>query len=210
MDTFNEVRELWQQNAGPEANTPLFGKENVAAVIRARIRKEKKGIAEYFWLSLSYQILIYSFVCWLVIKFWGDHQVMAMCAAGAALYIPFTVVLLRKFKAMYKPDAAGKSSDIRTHIERQYELLRHFFVLKKRFDLAGIPITCLLLVGIIFKLYVPGGIQDHLAGSTIIYVVLVLIFGTAAWFENKKHFVRPLRRLAFILEDIDSPDVIVT
>jgi hypothetical protein len=111
---------------------------------------------------------------------------------------------------MYKPDAAGRSSDIRTHIERQYQLLSQFFVLKKRFDLAGIPITCLLLVGILFKLYVPGGIQAHLAGSAIIYAVLVLIFGTAAWFENKKHFVRPLRRLAIILEDIDCPDVIVT
>jgi hypothetical protein len=208
MDPFNEVRELWQKNTAPEANTPPLSKENVAAVVRSGIRKEKKIIAEYFWLSLSYQILIYSFICWLFIKFRGDAQVMAMCAAGAALYIPFTVALLRKFKAMFKPDAAGRSSDIRTHVRRQYELLSQFFVLKKRFDLAGIPITCLLLEGILFKLYVPGGIQAHLIGSAIIYAGIVLIFGTAAWFENKKHFVRPLRRLEFILKDIDYPGVI--
>ena len=205
MDPFNEVRDLWQQNAAPEANPLPLSKQNVAAVVRSRIRKEKKSIAEYFWLALSYHILIYSFACWLFVKFLGDNQVMAMCAAGAALYIPFTVVLLRKFKAMFKPDAAGKSSDIQTHVKRQYELLSHFFVLKKRFDLAGIPITCLLLEGILFKLYVPGGIQAHLAGGAIIYAGIVLIFGTAAWFENRKHFIRPLRRLAFILKDIDCP-----
>jgi|GEM_PF-1135277 len=205
MDPFNDVRDLWQKNAAPEASTPPLSKENVAAVIRSRIRKEKKGIAEYFWLSLSYQILIYSFVCWLFVKFWGDKQVMAMCAAGAALYIPFTTLLMRKFKAMYRPDAAAKALDIRASVRRQYELLSRFFILKKRFDLGGIPITCLVLEGVLFKLYVPGGIKAHLPAALAVYAGIVLIFGTAAWFENKKHFVRPLRRLTFILKDIDYP-----
>ena len=205
MDPFNEVRELWQKNAAPEANTPPLSKEDVETVVRSRIRKEKKIIAEYFWLSLSYHILIYSFTCWLFIKFWGDNQVMAMCAAVAALYIPFTIVLMRKFKAMYRPDTTAKLLDIRASVRRQYEGLSQFFILKKRFDLGGIPITCLVLEGVLFKLYVPGGIIAHLPAALAVYAGIVLIFGTAAWFENKKHFIRPLRRLAFILKDIDYP-----
>jgi len=206
MDPFNEVRELWQKNAAPEASTLPLSKENVAAVVRSRIRKEKKSIAGYFWLSLSYQILIYSFACWLFVKFWGDSQVMAMSAAVTALYIPFTAILMREFKAMYRPDTAAKLLDIRASVRRQYELLSQFFILKKRFDLGGIPISCLVLEGVLFKLYVPGGIKAHLPAALAVYAGIVLIFGTAAWFENKKHFVQPLRRLEFILKDIDYPD----
>ncbi|MDO6430446.1 hypothetical protein Q4E93_07605 [Flavitalea sp. BT771] len=204
MNSFDEIKGLWAKNAASEAS--LLGKEKVAAVVRSRIRKEKKAIAGYFWLALSYHILIYSSVCWLFIKFRGDNQVMAMCAAVAALYIPFTIVLMRKFKAMYRPDATAKLLDIRCSVRRQYELLSQFFILKKRFDLGGIPITCLVLEGVLFKLYVPGGIIAHLPAALAVYTGIVLIFGTAAWFENRKHFIRPLRRLGFILKDIDYPD----
>jgi hypothetical protein len=205
MYPFDEVRDFWKQNTTPEATPLPLSKENVEAVIRSRIKKVKKSIAEYFWLSLTYQILIYSFACHLFIKFWGDTRIMIMCAVGALLYIPFTIILMRKFKRMFKP-VVEATEDIRANVRYQYELLTRFFKFKKRFDRAGIPISCLILEGILFTLYAPGGIEAHVPGSILAYLGMLLIFSTAAWFENKKHFVRPLRRFKFILEDIEKID----
>ncbi len=201
MEQFDEVRDFWQKNTMPQANT--VSKENVETVIKSRIRKEKKKIVEYFWLSLGYQILIYSFACFLAVKYIGDTQMMLLCAAGALLYIPFTIMLMRKFKAMYKP-TGNQPADIRANVMQQSRLLTQFFRLKKRFDFISIPVTCLILELILFKLYVPGGIKAYIPGSIAAYVLGLLIFGVAAWFENKKHFVKPLLVFELILEDIEK------
>lgn len=201
MEQFDEVQAFWQKNTTLE--TPPVSKENVEAVIRSRIRREKKKVVEYFWLSLGYQIMIYSFACFLGIKYWGDTQVMVTCAAGALLYIPFTIILMRKFKGMYKP-LAEKATDIQANITRQSQLLTQFFRLKKMFDLISIPANCLILMVILFRLYVPGGIQAHIPGGIALFVLGLLIFGIAAWFENRKHFVKPLRNFALILEDMEK------
>ena len=205
MDPFDEVRDVWKKNTPPVANTPSLSKENVETIIRSRIKKVKKSIAEYFWLSLTYQILIYSFACHLLIKFRGDTPIVAMCAVGVLLYVPFTIILMRKFKGMFA-STAGKTENIRANVRHQYELLTQFFMFKKRFDLVGIPLSCLMLEGILFTLYVPGGIEAHVPVSILAYAGLLLIFSTAAWFENKKHFKRPLRRFEWILEDIEKND----
>ena len=201
MEPFYELKHLWQEKAGQQANPSFLRREDAEKIIAARIKKEKKGIAAYFWLALSWQILIYSFACYLLVSRWGNEQVMLLCAAGALLYIPFTIVLIRKCKAMYQP-ARTVAADIRSGVCNQYELLTQFFNFKKRFDRIAIPVSCFVLTAILFALYVPGGIESNLPAGIIIFLTWLLIFSVAAWFENKKHFVRPLRHFEWILEDM--------
>lgn len=203
METFDTVRDFWQ-DANLGTNPTLFIKEEVEDIINLRIKKEKKAIAGYFWLSLAFQILIYSFASHLVIKYWGDQQIMLLSVAGILLYIPLTLILLKKFKAMYHP-LVQNELDIHSNIKNQYRLLGQFFSFKKKFDLVSIPLTAVILTGILFKLYVPGGTEAYPTGSAIVCAGTILIYGVAAWFENKKHFIKPLRRLRSILEDMEHP-----
>ncbi|MEP6611594.1 MAG: hypothetical protein ABJA76_06905 [Mucilaginibacter sp.] len=200
METLDEAKNLWQ-NTNQQTGQPLLNKVEVENIIKLRIKKEKKNAAEYFWLSFAYQILIYAFGCYVIIKYWGDGRITLLSAAGVLLYIPLTVILMRKFKAMFNLPAQ-QAINLQSDVKNQYTLLSQFFSFKKRFDLLSLPLTSAILTGILFTLYVPGGVETHLAGAIIACLGMLLVYGVAARFENKKHFVHPLNRLRFILEDI--------
>jgi len=200
METLDEAKNFWQNTNQQTGQAPL-NKGEVESIIKARIRKEKKDAAEYFWLSFAYQILIYAFGGHLIIKYWGDSRIMLLSVVGVVLYISLTIILMKKFKAMFNLPAQ-QTTDIQSSVKNQFTLLSQFFNFKKRFDLLSLPLTSIILTGIIFMLYVPGGVEAHVTGAIITCLGALLIYSVAAWFENKKHFVHPLNRLRFILEDI--------
>jgi len=199
METLDEAKNLWQNTN--QTVEPAINKAEVENIIRARIKKEKKSAAEYFGLSFAYQILIYAFTSHLIIKYWGDGRVMVLGAAGVVLYIPLTIILMRKFNAMFNLPAQ-QITDVQSNVKNQYALLGQFFNFKKRFELLSLPLTSVILTGIIFMLYVPGGVGANVGGAVITCLAMLLIYSVAAWFENKKHFVHPLNRLRYILDDI--------
>lgn len=200
METLDEAKNLWQ-NTNQQTNQPLLNKGEVENIIKLRIKKEKKDAAEYFLLSFTYQILIYAFASHLVIKYWGDERITLLSTVGVVLYIPLTVILMRKFKAMFNLPAR-QAVNLQSDVKNQFTLLSQFFSFKKRYDLLSLPLTSAILTGILFMLYVPGGVEAHTTGAVIACLGMLLVYGIAAWFENKKHFVHPLNRLRFILEDI--------
>nr|WP_294944038.1 hypothetical protein [uncultured Mucilaginibacter sp.] len=204
MEPLDDVKNLWQKNTFQPTDTSLT-KEDVAEAIKVRAKKEKNSIAEYFWLSLTFHIIIYSFSSYLLIKYRGAAQITVLTAIGVLLYIPLTIILMRKFKALYKPaEVAG--DNIRTYVGKQYKTLSEFFAFKKRFDMASVPLTSIILTGILFKLYVPGGVQQHLPAALAACLAMLLVYAVAAWAENKKHFTIPLKRLRFLLDDIENKD----
>ena len=203
METFDPVRNFWQNNSNQQSKEPALNKEDVEKVIKSRIKKESKIFAEFFWASLAFQIFIYSFACFLILKFWGDPLITGLCAGGALLYIPFTIILMQKFKAVYKP-MGDRSGNMQTHARNQYKLLTQFFRFKKGFDLVAIPVNSLVVVGVLFMIYVPGGIVANLGIAMAGFLVMLFVYGIAAWSENKKHFVKPLRQYELILDDMEK------
>jgi len=199
METLDEAKNLWQ-NTNRENQSVLI-KTEVDNIVKTRIKKEKKSAADYFWLSFTYQILIYAFASHLIVKYWGDGRIMLLSVTGVLLYIPLTIILIQKFKAMLKLPVQ-QIVDVQSNVKNQHALLGQFYNFKKRFDLLSLPLTSVILTGIIFMLYVPGGVEAHVTGAVICSVATLLIYSVAAWFENKKHFIHPLNRLRFILEDI--------
>ena len=150
METLDDARNFWQSTNQKISIAP-FLKEEVERVIRIRIKDEKKYIAQYFWLSLTFQILIYSFASHLIIKYWGDARLTLLSAGGVLLYLPLTIILMRKFKAMFG-SLAPLNLDMYAHVKNQYRLLGEFFNFKKKFDLVSVPLTSVILTGILFKL----------------------------------------------------------
>lgn len=203
MESFDEAKTLWQASIKREENSSSLNKENLEKIIKTRIRKEKKIVVEYFWASLAYQILIYSFLCHFIVRYWGDMQLMLLSFAGIVLYIPFTIILMRKFKAMFNPPV-NMAKDIRANVSNQYSLLSQFFRFKKIFDWIAIPVSCFIITAILIKLYTSDGIKQHVTGSIILFLSWIILFISATWFENKKRFKRPLNQLEAILKDINN------
>lgn len=207
METFEDIRKCWQQNVVKDTNTGLLSKESVEGTISSRVRKQQAIVLQYFWPSFTYQVLIYAFASHLIIKFWGDGQVMLLSLCGAILYIPFTIILLKRFKTMYTSateKTGAVSQHIGDHVKMQHTRLLKFFRFKKRFEWIAVPLSCFIMMVIVFKLYVPGGMEAHLTSGIISFLALLACYVVAIYFENRKRFIEPLRQFELVLEDIDE------
>lgn len=207
METFAEIKKCWQENISRDLSADLLSKGFVETLITQRVKKEKNKVMQYFWASFTYQVLIYAFASHLVIKFWDDSQIMLLALGGVLLYIPFTIVLLKKFSVMNTQitvQIGYSAQSIRTNVKNQYLLLSEFFRFKKRFEWLAVPLSCFIMVMIVFKLYVPGGIAEYPAGGIISFVILLTCFVTAISFENRIRFIQPLRQLELVIEDIEK------
>jgi hypothetical protein len=162
---------------------------------------------EYFWASFIYQLVIYALMTHLVIRFWGEWQTMAVGVGGILLYIPFTWLQLRKFKAMARaPMGTVPLLDMQAHVRNQYELLSRFFRFKQIFDWVSLPVTAFLFVVFIFKLYVTGALEQHPVGALLTYLLALGMLVAGIRRENQKSFAIPLGQLQSVLADMQTSE----
>jgi hypothetical protein len=125
------------------------------------------------------------------VKHWGSVT-MLVSVVGILMYVPFTVVFMKKFKSM-----AIAQGPIKEFVAKQLELLEGFYAFKKRYEMILIPVMTLIGTFIVYQLYFP-----------YVNVAIALFFITLASCiiaireENKKSFDIPLSKLKMILEDL--------
>src|SRR6266699_666802 len=145
MARSNEIENVWKAGKAHEADpAPLTGKD-FETIISSRVRKELKTVSAFVWAAIVYQMVLFSFLAHTLIRHWGATQIMLLCLAGGALYIPLTVVLIRRIKTLYRRPAEGPASpvpDVFRKVEGEYARLADFFRFKKRLDWIGVPISC--------------------------------------------------------------------
>jgi len=205
MAPSNGIENVWKEGKAQEADpSPLTGKD-LQAIIASRVRKELKTVSEFVWAAIVYQIILYSFLAHTFIRHWGDMQIMLLCLAGGACYIPLTVALVRRIKTLYRrpSEAPGVPvPDVFRKVEGEYARLAEFFQFKKRMDWIGVPVTCAIIVLVTFTLFVEGGIEGNPLGSLVVFGVWVGLSLIAIHAENKKRFISPLRQLELVLDDL--------
>ena len=205
MAPSNELENVWKEGKAREADpAPLTGKD-LQAIIASRVRKEFKTVSEFVWAAIVYQIILYSFLAHTFIRYWGDMQIMLLCLAGGACYIPLTVALQRRTKTLFRrPSEAPGSAvpDVFRKVEGEYARLADFFRFKKRMDWIGVPVSCAIIVLVTFTLFVKGGVEGNPAGSLVVFAVWVGLSLIAIHAENKKRFISPLRQLELVLDDL--------
>jgi hypothetical protein len=201
----DELENVWKEGKTREAEpAPLTGKD-LQAIIASRVRKEFKTVSEFVWAAIVYQIILYSFLAHTFIRHWGDLQIMLLCLAGGACYIPLTVALIRRIRTLFsRPSEAPGSPvpDVFRKVEGDYARLADFFRFKKRMDWIGVPVSCAIIVLVTFTLFVKGGIEGNPRGSLVVFAVWVGLSLIAIHAENKKRFISPLRHLELVLEDL--------
>ena len=206
MELSNEEN-LWKEGkAREEGLAPLTGKD-LQAIISSRVRKELKTVSQFVWAAIAYQIILYSFLTHTLVRHWGDIQTMLLCLAGAALYIPLTVALLRRVKILYRrpSEALGPAvPDVFHKVEGEYARLADFFQFKKRMDWIGVPVSCAIIVLVTFTLFVEGGVKANPVADLTIFALWIGMSLIAIHAENRKRFIAPLRHLEQVLEDLKN------
>ena len=75
----------------------------------------------YFWASFTLQIIVYALLSHVSVKYWSDTEVLGLSILGILLFLPFTIMLINKFKSI----ARIKLSNITETFMHQY-VLRHY------------------------------------------------------------------------------------
>ncbi len=205
MSTLEELKEQWGKNRRTGEKT--YDKESFGKIIKARVKKHTNTPMKYFWASFALQILVYALLGHVIVKYFYNTAMVVLSVAGILLYIPFTVMLMKKFKEMAVTKLADHtSSSVQQYVSRYHNLLQSFYRFKRRYELFLIPLSSIIGVWLVFTLYVPGGVMAHPSGAITTFAITLLSCVAAIWSENRKSFEEPLRQLKEVLDEFKSEE----
>ncbi len=206
MATLDELKKGWQTSSPTPLEPPHCDQAALLAITRARSARQVNRAIQYFWASLTLQLIVYGLLSHVLVRFWGTTDVQWLCFLGMLLYLPFTVVLLGQFKriARASPGQQADSFSVKATIQQQYINLNGFYRFKRRYEYGLIPLITALGVYLVFWLYVPGGVGQHLTGATTTYLLFLLACGWAIRRENDNHFKQPLGELERVLDEFKN------
>lgn len=197
--SLDELKKDWQQSSGEVKSA--FDNESLRKIFKARVAKQMREPFRYFWASFVMQIILYAFMSHLIVKNWGNASVQIYSLICILLYIPFTWVLLVKFRQMAarKFNAADSLID---GLAFKASQLRSFFTFKKRYEAIQIPLCCALGVILPFELFMPGGAMNYVNAMLVWFLVGLVVCFFAIRDENERRFRKPLRELEAMISEL--------
>jgi hypothetical protein len=202
MSTFDEYKKSWQEKSA-DVNKDTFPTDAFYQMVRMRAKKHLGMSMRYFWASLTYNIIVYSMLAHVLIRYIDHPRIVVMVAAGLLIFIPFTVVLVLKFRKI----AVVKGNDaesIQHRLQVQLDLLINFFRLKKRYEWFLIPLSCVVGVILTFEIFVPGALRENIPLGLIILMGTLVSCIAAVVQENRKNFKEPIRELKALLSEFSQ------
>src|SRR5690606_1081215 len=100
MLTIDQLKQNWAKAQAENSSTGSYDKDSFERIVRSRVRKHTNTAMQYFWASFMLQIIVYSLLSHVIIRYWQDSDILYSAIAGVLLFIPFTFILMKKFKAM--------------------------------------------------------------------------------------------------------------
>ncbi len=208
MAQIEDIKKVWLKGCSrPQSNNSGVSKSDMIDVIRSRVRKENKIMFEYIIAIGVWHMIIYAVMTHLVVRYWGNWDIMGYALGGIFMYLPYTIVFMRRIGGKnlraFAPQQAA-ISDIRTNLKNHYLQLSAFFRFKKKFDLIGIPLTCFIMVMLLSNLRIIPDIEKQLVVAVIFFVVYLTLFITATIIDNRKRFKQPLKQLEIVLKEMEE------
>ena len=205
MPTLDDLKKKWNaKQPAFEAAAP-YDAATFNHIIRTRMKKQNNRIFRYFWGTFTFHIMVYALLGHVIIRYWDDTHTLVPGLLGLLVTVPFTVVMLKRYKqmAVSTPDQASGAS-VYTYVNQQRSRLAGFYTFKKRYELVLIPLLSAIGVMLVFNLYFPGGVAAFPIGALVTYLLTLLSCYLAILNENKKYFIQPLQELEGILDDCKS------
>jgi len=208
MCTFEELKNVWKAHDESKVIHEPYDRKTFQNIIKSRIKKNMKKYMNYFWGLLFLQILVYALLSHVSLRYGRDSETLMFGIGGILLFLPFTIVLLKKFKrmAIAKPDDRNSGKSLYQYVLQQHTLLKSFFVFKKRYELLLVPLSTAIGVFLTFKLFVPGGVAENPIGTAITFLITVITMVVSTRMENKRSFEQPLWDLKQLLNDFKTEE----
>jgi hypothetical protein len=208
MEPLDDLKNNWNKYDSDMNRSRIVHKSSFRNIILSGANREKNQVIQYFWAAFVYQIILYALFCWTLFRNMGNRAILLTVLAGLCTNIPFTWVLLKRFKIMYgqslSRDTPGYS--IKTNIELYFTRLSAFFRFKKFADGILLPVNAFIAAFILFELYTAGGFFHHFIWGPILFAGIWLVCGIAVWLDNKNNFRKPLHNIALLLQEFEQTE----
>ena len=205
MQNIEELKNGWREESNP-TKTVEITENNLHQIMKTKIKSQKNISMKYFWAAFVLQFIVYAFLSNLMIKYRADISLLLVCAFCFLLYIPFTVVLLDKYKkmAVLKISCNAVEGSVFEYVKQQHQLLSGFYAFKRRYERLLVPLSSAILIWVTFRLYVPGGVSEHPILASVCFIGTLAACAQAIIMENKRNFREPLNNYEHILRDLQS------
>ena len=206
MSTFEELKKVWEADQETAKGYTPYDHKTLDNIVKSRMKKNMKKSMHYFWGALFLQILVYALLSHVILKYGGDTNTLFLGIAGILLYLPFTILLMKKFKqmAIAKPAQGNSGRSLYQYVFQQHALLQSFYTFKKRYEVLLVPLSTAIGVFLTFKLFVPGGVEENPTGAIITFLFTLLSMIASIRLENRKSFGQPLHDLKQLLNEFQA------
>ncbi|MFT2008636.1 hypothetical protein ACMA1I_08170 [Pontibacter sp. 13R65] len=205
MSALDDLKKNWNSSQHMYQAAAPYDAKSFQQVIQTSMKKQHKMIFRYFWATFTLHVLVYALLSHVMVRYLADTTTLLLSILGLAVTVPFTFIMLQRYKQMASASVKQQSTDtIYSYVQQQRKRLAGFYFFKKRYELILIPLLSAIGVVLVFNLYFPGGVMAFPVGAIVTYLLTLLSCFFAIRNENQIYFNRPLQELQAILDDFKN------
>lgn len=174
-------------------------------IIKSRVKKHTDKAMQYFWSAFTLQMILYGLLGHLMVRYWSVGELFVVSLFGLLLQVPFTYMLIKKFKAIAITRPMDNSSfSLYGYIKTRHDLLRDFYLFKRKYGRFLVPLSTLVGCYLVIELYLPGKIWSYWNTLWILFVLTIITCAAIISKENRENFENPLEQYEKILDEFDK------
>lgn len=196
MKQFEDIKQMWECEHNKVKNWQTYDENAVEAVIKNRVKMHKKTVMKYFWTTFILQLSVYAIFSHLFVKSLFSDTILWPCLIVIILFIPFTSMLLKKYKAIAITNLNNNSgSSIKRFLQEHKYHLESFYSFKKLYEWVLVPVCSTIMVILYFQKFVKSENSFKWIIGSMIFISSSLIWYLLIRWQNKKSFQKPLSQI---------------
>jgi len=98
MKTLEELKKTWNENQNTFSSPKAFDEPSLERMFKSRAKKQINKGMQYFWPAFVWQVVVYALLSHVMVRYWSDTEMLELSIGGVLLFLPFTIMLMKKFK----------------------------------------------------------------------------------------------------------------
>ena len=203
MDTLDDLRGDWKR--GRDLGAPILPlkSSDLKEWIKDRMKKEQRLVFRYAVKTFIWSVMVFSFLSYLIIRFWGDWNLFAVSLAALAIYIPFTAIFMNHFKRFFAAECGAQQAvDLQQGLQVKFRSLKRFYQVKRAFDWLMVPLSCAVIALVVNKYAFDAPFTEKLGFNISTFVLYSVAFTYVTVKDNTTYFKVPIKKIEAVMKEI--------
>ncbi|WP_432708357.1 hypothetical protein [Pedobacter sp.] len=203
METLDELRGDWKKGRDLGAPSLPLESGNLKEWIKGSMKKEHRLVFRYAVKTFIWSLMVFSYLSYLMITYWGDRNLFVVCIAAAAIYIPFTAVFMKQFKLFFAVECGPQQGvDLQQGLQIKLRSLKRFYLVKKAFDWLMVPLSCAVIALAVNKYAFDAPFTENLGFNISTFIFYSIAFTYVTLKDNTTYFKVPIKKIETVIEEM--------